>query len=80
MNDRGAELREKYGTPEMLEPDVSGRVFVWAHDSEEAARAFVTANIESGFEAWADQRNGRWCSVVDAGPLLDRIGNSLDEV
>lgn len=79
MSDRGAELRAKYGKPEFLEPDVSGQVFVFGHKSQEAAEAFVKASREDGYIASAEQRDGRWCSVVDLSPVLAEIKRNFKD-
>lgn len=74
MSERGPELRAKYGSGELLKSE--DNVVTFGHNSEEAARAFVDANLEDGYEAWVDNIDGQWCSVVDINPVLDRmIGN-----
>jgi hypothetical protein len=65
MSKRGEALRAKYGSGELLE--IEGSVFCFGHDSEEAARAFASANLDDGYLSWIDFRNERWCSIVDVG-------------
>lgn len=73
------ELLEEYGQPTRLPDDIDGQVLVFGHDSEEAALAYVDANIEHyDHEAWMEQREGQWVSVVDLRPAIARIERDRD--
>lgn len=72
------ELLEKYGQSRRLPDDIEGKVIVFGHDSEEAALAYVDANIEHyDHEAWMENRDGQWVSIVDLRPAIARIEEEL---
>jgi hypothetical protein len=72
------ELLERYGQPARLPDDLDGKILVFGHDSEEAALAYVDANIEHyDHEAWMENRDGQWVSVVDLRPRIAQIEQEL---
>jgi hypothetical protein len=65
------ELVSRYGNPARLPDDEKGIVFVFAHESREAAEAYALANIQNhSHRAYAEERNGTWVSVVDISRAL----------
>lgn len=68
------ELHAKYGWGIRQLDDVSGEVLVFAHESEEAARAYAEANIEHyGYPCTVEYRNGQWVNIIDLRPRLAEI-------